>query len=130
MKTLITALLLCIGSTAMASEGDLNLDLKTQMEVIEQMLNSDVANNEYLGEASFSEIIEARLSQQIAGIIPDGESVTLSCKKVSDGLMNCMLNLFSMDEYGESSVFLKADVRNSELSTILNVSNVQALLAG
>ena len=130
MKTLITALLLCIGSTAMASEGDFNLDLKTQMEVIEQMLNSDVANNEYLGEASFSEIIEARLSQQIAGIIPDGESVTLSCKKVSDGLMNCMLNLFSMDEYGESSVFLKADVRNSELSTILNVSNVQALLAG
>lgn len=131
MKAIIFTLLFLGASMSFAAdEAHLELGFAAQAPIINAMLESDEAQSNYVGEASFADVIERDLRLQTAGKPIEGTTVSLKCSSIGENLLKCQLLSTSSDGEHESAIAIDAKIRFPALSTSVYVYDVEVLLAG
>jgi hypothetical protein len=131
MKLLLVALALLMGTRAFSADAEvLDLSYSTQTKIIIALVSSDTAENTYIGEASYADVMERDLRFQNAGKLGKGNSVELSCTVGTDNMLDCMLTSYDEDESGESALVIGGKVYFPEFSSEVYVSEVKVFIAG
>lgn len=134
MKTIIFTLTILASSLSFATVGDnpLVLDAFTKMKIIEALIKTPKAQNEYIGEASIADVMERDVRLWLSNKLGEDKSISLNCEMAgeSTNTMYCSLNSYDEDESGESALIIDAQIYIAPVSTEINVSDVRAFIAG